>query len=126
MEPGLAQLWFQFGFAGLLIGVIYLLMLKLGGRALTLVSKAFERWAQTEDRRTAALEHGLANLAAGQQQQTDAISDLRADVARLQGFAESSENTGVHAIPQHIPTQQGRTPPGGSYSQHRPRTQGGR
>ena len=113
----------QYGFAGLLLLVLYLLGSKLGGRALDLAAAWMKQAGEAEDKRTAALVEGFRTVAAGQERIAERlaaeVSDIRVDVARLQGQSESTDTTGVHAIPQRIPT-----PPQGVYAQHRPQTQG--
>ena len=120
-----AGVFAQYGFAGLLLLVLYLVAIKLGSRALDLVEAWMKQAKEASDRRTDAMVDGFRSVTAGQDRIADRlaaeVSDVRVDVARMQGQSESAEPTGVHAIPQRIPT-----PAGGVYAQHRPRTQGGR
>lgn len=114
----------QYGIPGLMILVAYL----LGRRGLDIIEARMKQSADADDKRTNAMVEGFKLQAASNERIVERlaerfgaeISDLRVDVARMQGKSESVDTTGVHAIPQHI------TPPQGTYSQHRPRTQGGR
>lgn len=131
MDSALAQLLGQLGFAGALLWVVFKLGDKLGGRALDLAEARMKQDAEDARANRDVLAEGLRLSAAGQERiaerLADHVTELRVDVAKLQGVAEGRdwEQTDTHDLPTARVVTPGTGVRAGYYS-HRPGTKGDR